>query len=38
MSKTETGRIENDRTPRMLRDDELGAVSGGLIIEMSDVF
>jgi hypothetical protein len=30
MSKTETGKIDNARTARMLRDDELDVVSGGL--------
>ena len=30
MSKTETGKIENDHTARTLSDDELDAVSGGL--------
>jgi len=29
MSKTETGKIENAKTARVLRDDELDAVSGG---------
>jgi hypothetical protein len=29
MSKTETGKIENAKTARVLRDDELDVVSGG---------
>jgi len=31
MSKTEIGKMENDRTVRMLSHDELDAVSGGLL-------
>jgi len=32
MSKTETGKIENDRTVRILRDNELDVVSGGITL------
>src|SRR5262245_9518793 len=33
MSKSETGKIENGHTARVLRDDELDLVSGGLELE-----
>jgi len=32
MSKTETGKIENADSARVLRDDELDAVSGGITL------
>jgi len=35
--KIETGKIENDHTARMLSDDELDAVSGGLIYPFTDL-
>jgi len=37
MSKTETGKIENDPAARMLSDDELDAVSGGLNRDKNEV-
>src|SRR5262245_14685068 len=33
MSKSETSRIENDHTARVMKDDELDLVSGGLELE-----
>jgi hypothetical protein len=32
MSKIDTAKTENDRTARVLRDDELDAVSGGKVL------
>jgi len=34
MSRTETGKIENAPSARVLRDDELDVVSGGFLFEM----
>jgi len=38
MSKTETGKIESDKTARVLRDDELDASSGGFSWGVSQGF